>query len=486
MLREYWLRILGISAWVVVPCFWHQNIEAGDLSSHTYNAWLAQLIQRGQAPGLWLARQSSNILLDLALVHLGNLVGLRAAEKITVACSALVFFWGAFVFISASMKRVPWFVAPCIAMFTYGWTFQQGLMNCYISLGLSFWALAIVRSRKGWKRAPAAALVPLIWMAHPVGLAFAIAAGTYLLVAGILSEGRQLLLAAAAGVLLLLVRVFLASHYPVTYAEEPTYFLNGVDQLILYGRRYEIPAILFLVVAAGCLARELLRGWRELVAAAFGPLQLYALSILAVALLPNVVNLPQYGAVVGGLSARMTTVSAVLICCLLGATRPRKWAMAGFSIAAVIFFFFLYRDTGTLNSMENQTEHYETLLPPGRRVIATIWPFPGSRIHDYHLVDRPCIGHCFSYGNYEPATEQFRVRAAPGNTIVAADPQTVAAMRFGAYVVQPQDLPMFQMFQCKLDMVGLCMRELAAGETNGKYGLHPVVQYPKNDWDSPY
>jgi hypothetical protein len=104
-LRQYWLRILGISACVLVPCFWHPNIEAGDLSSHTYNAWLAQLIESGRAPGLWLARQSTNVLFDLLLSHLGNLLGLRAAEKIVVAAAVLLFFWGAFALVCAFARR---------------------------------------------------------------------------------------------------------------------------------------------------------------------------------------------------------------------------------------------------------------------------------------------------------------------------------------------------------------------------------------------
>jgi len=29
-----------------------------------------------------------------------------------------------------------------------------------------------------------------------------------------------------------------------------------------------------------------------------------------------------------------------------------------------------------------------------------------------HSVDRACIGHCFSYSNYEPSSGQFRVRAS--------------------------------------------------------------------------
>src|SRR5580693_3735768 len=52
---------------VLLPCFWQARIQAGDLSSHIYNSWLAQLIERGQAPGLALVRQSNNVLFDLML-----------------------------------------------------------------------------------------------------------------------------------------------------------------------------------------------------------------------------------------------------------------------------------------------------------------------------------------------------------------------------------------------------------------------------------
>jgi len=33
--------VLPICVQLLVPCFWHQRIEAGDLASHVYNAWLA-------------------------------------------------------------------------------------------------------------------------------------------------------------------------------------------------------------------------------------------------------------------------------------------------------------------------------------------------------------------------------------------------------------------------------------------------------------
>ena len=81
-----------MSALVMVPCVWHRHIEAGDLGSHVYNAWLAQLIGKGQAPGLYLARQSHNIFFDVALLQVGNWVGFAAAEKIVVSAGVLVFF----------------------------------------------------------------------------------------------------------------------------------------------------------------------------------------------------------------------------------------------------------------------------------------------------------------------------------------------------------------------------------------------------------
>ena len=35
---------------ILVPCFWQPYIEAGDLASHTYNAWLAGQIELGKVP----------------------------------------------------------------------------------------------------------------------------------------------------------------------------------------------------------------------------------------------------------------------------------------------------------------------------------------------------------------------------------------------------------------------------------------------------
>src|ERR1700693_5688679 len=70
---------------LLLPVFWQPRIQAGDLSSHIYNAWLAQLIEHGQAPGLTLARQSNNILFDLMLSGFMRAFGAAAAQRIAVS-----------------------------------------------------------------------------------------------------------------------------------------------------------------------------------------------------------------------------------------------------------------------------------------------------------------------------------------------------------------------------------------------------------------
>ena len=92
---------LAMSAAVLIPCVWHRRIEAGDLGSHVYNAWLAQLTEKGQAPGLYIARQWDNILFDVLLLGLAKAAGFAAAQRIAVSLCVLVFFWGVFALVSA-------------------------------------------------------------------------------------------------------------------------------------------------------------------------------------------------------------------------------------------------------------------------------------------------------------------------------------------------------------------------------------------------
>ena len=148
-----------------------------------YNAWLAQLVKHGWAPGLWLAPRWNNALFDLLLGALGHFVSLHVAEKIAVSLAVLIFFWGMFAFVCAATRRAPWLLCPIIAMFSYGYSFEMGFLNFYISLGLAFFGIAIFWRGRGWERWIAVALAPLAMLAHPLGFAWLVAASAYVALA---------------------------------------------------------------------------------------------------------------------------------------------------------------------------------------------------------------------------------------------------------------------------------------------------------------
>jgi hypothetical protein len=475
-IREHPLGVALLSVAMLVPCLWHTHIEAGDLASHTYNAWLAQLIERGQANGLWLARQWNNVLFDIALTRLGNIVGWPLAEKIIVSAAVLIFFWGAFALASSLAGRAQWRLAPCLAMLSYGWSFEMGFINYYISLGLAFLSLAMVIHGKGWKRAYALLLLPVMWMAHPLGAAILIGVGIYICIARRLSARHQTYLLIGSCVSLLMACLYVEGHYQTVTL--PTPFLQtlaGADQLVLFGGRYSVLANILLAFMVACVAYDLIHRLRThgALSAYRLPLHLYGMALLVDLMSPGAIVLPQYATLVGYLAERLSLVTAILACCVIAITAPRKWHAVGFAAIAVLFFLLLYADTGKVNRMEIQAERYERTLPPGQRIIATILPFEGSRLGMQHIVDRACIGYCFSYGDYEPSTKQFRVRANSGNPFVVSDAEDVVAIASGDYVVQAKDLPLFQIYQCNSNMTELCIRGLAPGEKNGAVG-HPA------------
>jgi hypothetical protein len=473
-LRRQWSLILAVSAMVLVPCFWQRRIQAGDLASHVYNAWLVQLIERGQAPGLWIARQWNNVLFDFALQALGNSFGLAAAEKIAVSAAVLVFFWGAFALASAAARRGAWLAIPCLAMVAYGWTFQMGFFNYYVSLGFAFFGLALLWRGRGWERGAALLLLPVIWLAHPLGALLLVCAGAWIIVAECFSLRVQLIAGFAAVVALVGVRFYIVGHYRVFESSEPRYFFSGADQLLLYGPQYRLPlALLLALLLAGILAdvmrRRDAKGSRRLYVA---PAQLYGLALLTILLLPETIILPQYAAPAGFLHERLSCICAVFACCVLATVKPRKWHLAGLATIAAIFFSYLYSDTAAINRMEDQAERIAGSIARGRRVLATIPPPAGARVFIFHIVDRACIGRCFSYGNYEPVSGQFRVRASSGNRLATTSMNDSFAMQRGEYTVQPQDLPMLQISPCDDKATELCVRELAAGEVNGGKNVH--------------
>jgi hypothetical protein len=464
--------IILISGILLLPCFWHTHIEAGDLGSHIYNAWLVQLIQQGRAPGLSVERIWQNVLFDQMLTGLGHFFTLGLTEKIAVSLTVLVFFWSSFAFVCAVSRAVPWSLLPAVAMLAYGWTFQAGFFNYYLSIGFALLGLSILYVERGWRRGYGLILTPLMLLAHPLGLVWFFGAALYILIAERVAQRFHLILLISVGSLLWFVHKFIWSHFIVAPANRRRiYTINGVDQLVVYGNRYRFFAgVLFLFVIA-CFLFDLLER-REERARRFGlsvALELYIVIEMGVLLLPNFVYLPKYPAPLSMLVNRLSLVSAVLVLALLGMLHRRTWHIVGFGALGFIFFCFLYQDTARINSMESQVERLVSELPPGTRVMATILSPPGAPPYVLgHIVDRACIERCFSFENYEPSSGQFRVRAAPGNRIVTDNAHDVQAMQSGEYFVKPEDLPIFQIYQCPPFSLDLCIRKLGPGERNGR------------------
>jgi hypothetical protein len=474
-IRVQALRIFSISVLLLVPCWWHRTIVAGDLGSHLYNVWLAQLIRQGQLPGLWLASRWNNVLFDYLVLFLARFFSVAFAGKIVVSLSVLIFFWGAFAFGAAAAQRAPWYLVPAIAMVSYGYTFHMGFSNYYLSLGLGFWGVAIFWRGCGWERLIPLLLAPLIVLANPLGVVWMVAAAGYIFVSEKIPARLQFALVLVAIGVLGAAHWYFWHSYVIEAQRRSVYFFNGTDQFLLFGPRYAIPQILFGVFTVGALAFDFIsRRSKKIGAGGYRiPFQFYVILIFAAGLLPEGMRFTSQPVALAILTERLSSVTAVVLCALLGVMLPRKWHLLGFTAIAAVFFTFLCQDTGKMDRMEAQVEKLVRTIPPGQRVLGSIQPFPGSRILIQHMLDRACIGYCFSYGNYEAASQQFYIRANEGNPYLMTYFGDTSDMEDGAYEVQPGDLPAWQVYQCTDSGEDLCITPLRAGQMNDELGLHP-------------
>jgi hypothetical protein len=471
--------ILVISILLLMPCFWHSHIQAGDLGSHVYNAWLAQLIEQGKAPGLFIVRQYDNVLFDLLLFHFGNLFGLALAEKVATSICVLIFFWGLFVFASVASGRSPWFLAPCLAMLTYGYIFHMGFMNYYLSLGLGCIGLSLLWSGRSDGLLAAAIFAPILLLAHPLGLLWFLSAGLYRLLHLKFRDGWKFMLPLGAVAICLAARFFVAHHhgYEIEWREAPVWTLTGASQFHVFGERYAwfTVAIGFLAVLSTVLglvsSPQRFAFWKERRLL----LELYLISFLVTVILPENLHTDPTGGWIGALATRLTLVTAIFAVCWLASIPPHRWQLLAYAALAAVFFTFVYQDTALLNRMEDNTRRLTEQLPFGTRTVSTIFAPNDYRTIYLHIPDRACIGHCWLVSNYEPATKQFRVRVQSGSPVATASVDDSEDMQSGSYDVQEEDLPLKQIYQCDArDLTRICIRDLAEDEKNGRLGYHPV------------
>ena len=485
-----------VSILLLIPCFWHSHIQAGDLGSHTYNAWLAELIHQGKAPGLYLAWQWDNILFDLVLYDFSKIVGFTLAEKFAVALCILAFFWGVFAFVHATTRRPPWLLTPLIAMLSYGYVFNMGYMNYYLSIGLGCFALAFLWPAKNRGIIAAALLLPVIYLAHPLGVLLVLGVGAYRLIWPFLKGWTSLILPAISLVAFYAVH-WITVHHPEfegDWPDPPFYQWNGADQFTIYGQRYVYLSWAIILVALLAVLFELWRSpktsaepssanepsaaWKD----RWLLVEFYLVSLCAMTLLPENIRPVPEGSWIGGIVTRLTLVSAIFALAVLGSLRPHPWHLAAFLLSAAFFFVLLYQDTGFLDRLEKNSDAITHQLPLGTRVASSVYAPPGYRTLYMHLIDRSCIAHCFLVSNYEPSTLKFRVRVDPdGSPLVASTVDDSEALQFGNYQVQEDDLPLKQLYQCDAsDLTKLCIRDLVAGELNGRLGYKPHFPWDKD------
>ena len=462
-MRKWWCYI-ALSILLLLPVYWQPRVQAGDLSSHIYNAWLAQLIETGRTQGLVIVSQTTNILFDLMLGGLFRLVGAELAQRVSVSIAVLVFVWGAFQFVSVVGGKRAWHLLPSIAMLAYGWVFHMGFFNFYLSMGLCFWALAATWVWSARGLAIAVPLLLLAYLAHGLPVVWTVGLLIYQLLASRTSASGRLKVTASWLVGMVLLQIVVGHTMFSRWSPQQIKMVTGADQVWVFDGKYYLVLIGLLIVWA-MLFLDLVRstGARSVVSSiAF---QFCVISAAAVFILPTTILLPGFHHTLVYIAERMSLGVGVCVCALLAGACPRTFERYAMVLVAVVFFGFLYRDERILNSIEDRMEDVITRIPSGQRVVSSV---DDPNLHVFavtHMIDRICVGRCFSYANYEPSTGQFRIRAVAQNAYVTVKYADSYRMQLGSYIVQERDLPLLQL---TLDAGGqLIVRNLKAGTPCG-------------------
>jgi hypothetical protein len=474
-----------LSAALVIPCFWQPLVSPADLQSHLYNAWLAGLIRNGSIHGLWIGQQSTNIVVDVLLSRLENVIGVSGAERVVTSALVLIFFWGAFHFLSAVRGQAAYWLAPWLAVLSYGYVFQLGLLNYYLSCGIVLWLFAMVWGQPfRWRWLWAAPLLILAYVAHPLPVLWFLGLAGYCWLARRIPIRFQISLFLAAVAALLLIRSYFVARYVTLWMPRQLAYWTGADQALLYGWLY-VPVALGFLFFSLVLLSEPENGWRAVLSA---PAQAYFLTAVAIVAIPNAIRSGE-SAWASYIGARLSLLSGVLLMAVWGRSRDRRWYLPVGLLTTAIFFSALYHDTGREARIEAEMRTMVGALPAGARVVSyadlpqvedrgelstgeqKLAHFASRlsvilivRLNETHLLSRACLGHCFDYMNYEPSTDQFRIHALPENPIVLAHWEDVTSMMNRSYFVEPRELPFYALLRCGPGVDGLLIRPMAGGE----------------------
>jgi hypothetical protein len=461
------MLMAGLVIVLLIPCFWQPHIEAGALASHLYNAWLAEQVQQGALPGLTLAHPVTNVLADWCLQALSNALGPDWAVRVVAALAVQIFFWGAFSWITVVHDRYPWIVVPFLAMLAYGLIFRFGFLNFYLSMGLTLCLMALLWHPR-WNRFYTALPVALLaFFAHPLPLVWGLLALAYVALAERLNEKMKVLLLPTAFAVLILIQSGLTTRFPNAWSLAQIVDLSGILGLVgagqfwIYGSKYLIiVGASLLLWAALVLERVDQKGMSS------DPIvHLWSLNIAGFVLLPIAIQFPNYQAGLLLIPERISLFVAILFCAVVGGCRYGRGLTRLSALVAAAFFSFAYMDERAMNMVQAQVAALLAGLPPGQRVVVALQDPGSGRLNGLvHIGSGACLGHCFDYANYEPATGQFRIRVTGPNPFVVSTTNLVNEMESGQHIVTRAEAPLFSICPSTNPSQQFMLRKLEAGD----------------------
>lgn len=462
-----------VSVLIGIPCIWQQHIQAGDLSSHLYNAWLVNQVSAGHLPGLYVAPQFTNVLFDHLLSLLMSSGSVVFAERTAVLIAVEVFFWGCFMLASVMAGRPAWSIVPFLAIAAYGAVFRMGFFNFYIAVGLCTCAIALVWQNRPRLHLLVIPLLALAYTAHSIACLWAVGVIAYVWVARLKPSRRPWL---AAGALLCIAgsALFLARNVPSRWVHGLRMdSMLGADQILTYGMKYRL------------LEAALFGLWILLLVRAFEmtdsmlvdlPFQLLLLNAVIALCMPDAIWLPRYHVRLTYVAIRLSLLSAILLCGVIARVPLRMGEKAASYALLILFFGFTYVDERAINSIERKMVQAIESLPPGARVVATLRDDGLFVPALQHLVDRACIGRCFDFADYEPPTAQFQLRAVPGNPYVMTSVEDVLALENSEYVWRRRDIQLYRLQPCPASSV-ICVSLVQPGERLAEQQLDSVPKW---------
>jgi hypothetical protein len=313
----------------------------------------------------------------------------------------------------------------------------------------------------------------LAYMAHALPVVWAGSLVLYLLIAGRVAPRTRVYMIAASLLAMVLLHAVIDRTMVSRWSPQQINLTTGLDQVWVFDAKYYV-VMMGMLLVWGLLFLNLihLSSARQVVSGI--PFQFCVISAAGVFILPGTILIPGFHHTLAFIAERMSLGVGVCVCALLGAARPKRLERYALVVVALVFFGFLFRDERALNSFEDRMQDTVAHLAPGQRVINAVQD-PALRVNALaHMIDRVCIGHCYSYANYEPSTAQFRIRADAQNPYVAYSYQQSWELQVGTYVVRESDLPLYEV---DLDENRkMVLKSLKAGVPCGSTDWDPLSQ----------